>query len=111
MLGAFDGVVHHQPVAEMHFFMRAQAVGAEVFILRAAIDRECPAAMVEADEFLILDIIRRTGINPFCHHSPVPSFGRSEVDRRNVSRRPHEKKPHAAGKLRSNARCVGTVVI
>ena len=24
MLGAFDGVVHHQPIAEMHFFMCAR---------------------------------------------------------------------------------------
>ncbi len=34
VLGALDGVIHHQAISQMNLLMRAQAVGGIVFVVR-----------------------------------------------------------------------------
>ena len=64
VLRAFDDVVHHQAVGEMHLLVRAEAVGREVSVVRGAIDREGAAAVVEADDVFLVDIVGGAGFDP-----------------------------------------------
>ena len=41
----------------MHLLMRAQPVGAEEGIVGTAVNGECPAFVIEADNVLFLEII------------------------------------------------------
>ena len=62
-----EGVELAKAVGEMDLFMGAQAVGGEKLVVRRAVNRKCPAGVVEADHILLIDVIRRAGAYPFSH--------------------------------------------
>jgi hypothetical protein len=70
---ALDGVLHYQPVSQMHVFVRAHTVRAEILVLVISVDGESPVTMIEAYHTFRLDVMGRAGINPFGH---VVSFSR-----------------------------------
>src|SRR3989338_515174 len=67
VFGAFDGPVHHQPAAQMHMFMAANAVHGEKFILGAADDDEGLAAVIKTDQLIQLDVGGGAGAGPGGH--------------------------------------------
>ena len=64
MLGAFDLVADHQPVAQMHLFMRAKPVRREDRALRVAVDRVGPAAGIKAGQVFGVDVFQRANRQP-----------------------------------------------
>ena len=64
VLGPFDLMTHHKTVAEMDLLVGAQPVGAEEIPLGAAMDRTVPAAVVEADQILGVDVVGGAGVDP-----------------------------------------------
>jgi hypothetical protein len=63
----FDNVIHYQPVGEVRIFVGAQAIGAEKFILVAAVNSEGPISHIKADQIFGFDIVNRTCVNFFTH--------------------------------------------
>src|SRR5437868_11455596 len=55
VLGAFNDVIHDQTVRKVDFLMRAESVRGVIFVVRRPVDRESPAAIIEADHIFSLD--------------------------------------------------------
>jgi hypothetical protein len=72
MLRTFDYIVHHQPIFEVHLFVGTKPIGAEKLVIRAAINRECPVSVIEADQILFVYVIRRASVDPLGHVVSLP---------------------------------------
>jgi hypothetical protein len=74
MFGAFDNVIHHQPIGKVHLFMGAKSICCEILIVRRAIDRKGSAAMIESDYVFFIDGAHRTDFNPGSHSMLLLQF-------------------------------------
>ena len=64
MLGAFNRVFHDQSIAQMHIFVGAKAIGAEIGVFVVAVDCESAGIVIETDRILGIDIGSGTGVDP-----------------------------------------------
>ena len=54
VLGAFDYVVHDQPLLQMHLLVGAKSVGGKIFAVRRPVDSKGPVSMIETDQIFFL---------------------------------------------------------
>ena len=64
VLRAFDDVVHYEAVGEVHFLMRAKAVGCVIFVVGRAVEGEGASAVVETNDVFFFDVADLTGGHP-----------------------------------------------
>ncbi len=66
MSGAFAGVIHHKAIRRVNVFMGANVISAVESIIRTAADCINLAALREADDAFLSNIVRRADFRPVC---------------------------------------------
>lgn len=73
MLGAFNRVIRHQPIGQMHLFVAAKAIGRENMPRWCTLNGKGPPAMVPPHDILGLDVVQGADVGPGADHAEARS--------------------------------------